>query len=522
MHRPVRALLTITAAAVAAAVTLPAAPALAGSYTVSACSPQTSPGVWVQTNTDPAGFTTGQACGGPAIGPLAGGDQGALSAEDILNSPAQIPNGSLAGWTFTAPPATTITAISYYRELSSYVTSDLVAGLFQASGAPLEQCMIPWPFVNGSSITCSMPNTQAPVTFTGLNTTSLFFGVVCRIVDGAAACIDGGAPAHAAQADLYSASVTLSQSVPPTLTLLGGALWEGGVTGGVVLVTFAASDPSGIAHAVVRSDTGATVGSADQACDFTRAPPCPQLPAGVVGVDTTQVPDGPRTFSLTVTDAAGNTQTATSPSVVVDNQGPPAPVAFTATAQSPTSNAISLAWRNPAAPAVPVTGAMLQLCQAACAVAIAVSPSGAAQITAPAAGTYTLRLWLLDAQGRGGPQHAAVAGVTVPSPTKTGDGSGGAPNTVATGLRTRVTATIKGRRMRVTATLASIAHGAVKVSWRSRSFGRTLGSSSRTVTTHNHTVTLNFTLAHKARTGAVRVAVRSGRRILASTLARTA
>ena len=51
-----------------------------------------------------------------------------------------------------------------------------------ADGSPLEQCKIPWPFPSGSSIRCDKINDQAPVTFTGLNTSSLFLGVMCRIV----------------------------------------------------------------------------------------------------------------------------------------------------------------------------------------------------------------------------------------------------------------------------------------------------------------------------------------------------
>ena len=269
---------------------LGAAPADAGTYVVNACSPLSSPGAWAEINTAPAGLTAGQACGGPAIGPLGIGDHGALYAEDNLGSPAQIPNGAAAGWTFTAPPATTITAISYYRALAAYNESDLVAGLFQANGQPLEQCMIQLPL--GSSIVCSMPNTQAPVTFTGLSTSGLFFGVICRIVDGAGACIDGGT-IHAAQADLYSAQVTLSEAASPTLGQITGSPWAGGVVSGAQPVAFAASDPSGIQHDTVRADTGQTLAAADQACDFTQVQPCPQLPAASLSVDTTPRPRRP-------------------------------------------------------------------------------------------------------------------------------------------------------------------------------------------------------------------------------------
>ena len=71
----------------------------------------------------------------------------------------------------------------------------------------------------------------------------------------------------------------------------------------------------------MRSDTGATLVSAPQACDFSLAQPCPQQPSGSLSVDTRRVPDGPHTFSLVVTDAAGNSQVVTSPPVVVNNTG---------------------------------------------------------------------------------------------------------------------------------------------------------------------------------------------------------
>ena len=523
MRRTLRLLLIAAAAALCVAAL--ASPAFAGTYTVSACSPFNFPGAWTQVNTAPAGLAAGQLCGGPPIGPAAGGDQGAMYGEDILNSPAPIPNGAEAGWTFTAPPQTTIVGISYYRALSTYVQANLVAGLFQANGSPLEQCMIG--LASGSSIVCSMPNTQARVAFAGLSTSTLFFGVACHVVETGTNQCSAQGTIHGAQADLYSANVTLLQTALPTVGQPGGVLWGGGTVAGVVPVTFAASDPSGIQQELVRSDAAQTLISAQQSCDFTLTQPCPQLPGGSLSVDTTRVPDGPHTFSLVATDAAGNSQTIVSPRVTVDNNGPPAPGAFAARAAGPSSNAINLSWTNPGSPPAPITGAMVQLCEASCAAATPLAPSGSAQITAPAPGAYSLRLWLTDAEGRGGPSNAALANVVVPAPVAPGKlgGPGKAPPPGSTppptgGSHSRIAAAIHGRQLHITATLAGVDHGTVRVSWRSRSFGHTLGSGSRSVTVRAHQLHATFTLSHRARTGAVHVVVRTGAHVMASALAR--
>ena len=474
----------------------------AGSYIVSACSPSSAPGLWAQTNTFSAALAADNRCGGPAIGATDGSQDGSLYAEDVLNSPVNIPHGARAGWTLVAPAGTTITAISYYRTFSAYNNPNMISGLFQADGTPLEQCKIPWPFVSGSSNRCDRINDQAPATFTGLSTGSLFLGVACRIVDSALACIAGGAPLHAATARVYSARVTLSESGTPTLGDVAGPLWGGGEVAGTVPVTFTASDASGIREQAVRSDSGQTVGSAVQSCDFGNVPPCPQQLPGSLSVDTTRVSDGPHTFSLVVTDAAGNTQVATSPTVVVNNGGPPPPAALTATAKGGGSNVVALAWRNPVGAPAPITGGRVQLCQTTCPAAVAVGASGAAQVTAPGPGLYTVRLWLVDSQGRGGPHNAALATVTVPPP------AGGSSATT----RTKITARLTGRRLRVAGTVART--GRVRVSWRSKVKGRTVGSGSRVVSVRANRIGLTFTLSSRARRGTVRVAVRAGGRIV--------
>jgi hypothetical protein len=229
-----------------------------------------------------------------------------------------------------------------------------------------------------------------------------------------------------------------------------------------------------------------------------------------LSVDTTRVSDGPHTFSLVVTDAAGNTQVATSPTVVVNNGGPPPPAALTATAKGGGSNVVALAWRNPVGAPAPITAGRVQLCQTMCPAPVAVTASGAAQVTAPGPGLYTVRLWLVDSQGRGGPHNSALTSVTVPS----GDAAGSSGAT-----RTRVTAVLKGRRLRIAGTIART--GRVRVSWRSKSAGgRTLGSGSRIVSIHSHKIALTFAPTARARRGTIRVVVRSGSLIVAHARAR--
>jgi hypothetical protein len=199
----------LLAATTAACLAALCGPALAGSYYVNACSPSTSSGLWAAVNTYPTSYTTGNNCGGPAgseVGPLDNSNQGALYAEDILLSGAvNIPNGSRAGWSFTAPAGTTITAIRYYRTLAAYNDPDQSSGLIQADGSVLEECRIDTAF--GTSNTCLKRGDQGPVEFTGLNTSSLFFGVICRVIFAGGGCGAGGT-IHAARASMYSARVT--------------------------------------------------------------------------------------------------------------------------------------------------------------------------------------------------------------------------------------------------------------------------------------------------------------------------
>ena len=392
----------------------PSAASASGSYTVSACSPTTSPGAWQQINTFPGGMTSGNECGGPAIGPLSEGDPGALYGEDLVGSTVHSPSGAQAGWSFTAPAGTTITAVSYYRSLETGNDLDWVAGLLSTSGTQLDTCQ-----TNPSP--CSKPNNQVAVALTGLSTSGLFFGVECEPAAPDSDCL-AGSTQHFAQADMYSAKVTLSETATPSVSNLGGPLWGGGVVSGSEPVTFSTSDPSGISQVALDGPDG-QIALQPQSCDYSQTQPCPQLSSGSLELNTTQLHDGAQTLTLLVTNAAGNTTTVQSPTVVVDNNGPPAPTSLTATAIGGGSDAVELSWSDPANPPQPVSGAFAQLCQTSCGAAIAINGSGGAQIAAPSAGTYTIRLWLVDQAGRGSAASAATTAVTVPAPPTTPTGT---------------------------------------------------------------------------------------------------
>jgi hypothetical protein len=187
------------------------------------------------------------------------------------------------------------------------------------------------------------------------------------------------------------------------------------VVWGTETITFSASDPSGIAQVAVDGPAG-QVALQPRSCNYAQTQPCPDLPSGSVSLNTTMLADGTQTLSLLVTNAAGNTETAQSPSVVIDNNGPRAPAQLSASAITGSTTAVQLTWSDPLNPPQPVASAETEVCQTTCGSPVALAATGSAQLAVPGPGTYGVRLWLIDTAGRGGPANAATANVTVTSP----------------------------------------------------------------------------------------------------------
>jgi hypothetical protein len=439
-------------------------------------------------------------CGGLASGPnepQGPTNEGALFAEDGTNATADIPNGAEAGWRFTAPEGLTITGISYWRSLHAYNQQSLVPGLWTDEGTTLESCQS----LPEGTHECNSLNNQGLITFANLNTSSLFFGVRCNLVGGDEYCTDsGGGANHFAQADLYSANVTLSESASPSISSVAGLPWDGGVLSGEVPLTLSANDYSGIESVSVRSSVGVLLGSESESCDYYDPVPCPDLSSAAINLNTSQAPDGPQSLIATVQDAAGNKSTDTSPQVLIDNNGPASPTNLAATLSG---SEIILSWTDPVSPPVPIASATVALCSTSCTVS-AVSASGTAHIASPAPGDYTVQLSLTDIAGK--TSVPASTTFTVPPPI------GKPPGKPVKKLQ----ATIEPNgHLSVAGPVPTGVSGRVRVCWRSMRDKRVLGSRCATIHVKRGAISVVFHTSARARQGKIKVTVRAGHRLLA-------
>ena len=354
------------------------------------------------------------------------------------------------------------------------------------------------PGTAGNSFTCAIPNNQAPETFTGLDATGLFFGIKCAPVLGDPNCA-AGSTEHYAQAEMYSVSVTLAEAGMPTISHEGGPLWAGGVVSGTMTLTFTATDPSGIGTWSLSDDQGSTLYAFPESCDYTQVTPCAQLSPEQLNVDTTHIPDGNHTVTITATNAAGNHSTATSPPLVIDNNGPGTPVSLSASPAG--GNTINVAWGNPASPPQPITGAVAELCAATC-TPTTLPDTGHAQLTAPGPGNYTVRLWLTDTAGKGG-TNVATTPVTVPAITTTTTTTS-TTSTQSHGKPAAPKLTISHRvrhsRLTLTVHVPATVHGTVTISYDAYRGRKRVAFARRRIKPRHGIAQTSFTLSKSALT----------------------
>jgi hypothetical protein len=295
--------------------------AWAGTYSVLACSLAPGGGnhSWVAFDSDPEHLSSGQTCP-PTPGPGEGVKSTGMWATDKLGSSSNAPDGSTAGAEFTAVPGTAIVGFQDDRYIGAYADNSWTPSV-KADNTVLETCTFTFPQDNcGEGNPFNMLSLNALIPVNGASTLSV--AIQCNAPIG---CSEG-ATLHSAWAALYGARVVLSEQAPPSIADPTGPLWTDATHRLTEQVSFHASDLTGISQAALSVD-GVAMAHTPGICDYTRPLPCqPLIPT--FDVDTTQLPDGTHTLTLSATNAAGN-HTSVSEPIVVANQPPPPPAVIT-------------------------------------------------------------------------------------------------------------------------------------------------------------------------------------------------
>jgi hypothetical protein len=293
--------------------------ASAGTYTVHACK---APGggkaviPWTYERSYPSGYKTGDAC------------PGGYMWMDLASNVEHAANDNLRA-NFVAPAGTEITAYSLRRsvQLSSPYHYDFHEIRADGSVTILETCFADAGCNGlGDFRAASAPGNQV----TGSQrsgVTGLSFSVYCRNGVSGPPCPPS---APAANFQLHSADVTLTDSTPPTLLLPPtGSLLNSGtpLAGKQQVFVWAADQGGGVRDVLFEVDgkviDGATIDDNDGRCrePFSVAQPCKLEARGTVSFDTSRLADGMHQLRLLVTDATGTNSAVWGPVTIETDNG---------------------------------------------------------------------------------------------------------------------------------------------------------------------------------------------------------
>jgi hypothetical protein len=226
---------------------------------------------------------------------------------------------------------------------------------------------------------------------------------------------------------LRTLTITVDDPTPPGARIAGGSLTTPGWHRGVQTLDVGGYDAgAGVRYGETKLD-GARVGLTEYPCAIvsvggewrgTRMQPCQVGVSATHTVATTSFSDGPHEAVHCASDFAGNVGCGPSWQVLIDNNPPahPKSVAITGEAGWRRVDDFDLGWENPdQGPASPIAGAAWRLLGAngfdtGIRFAAGRDRHSLTDLSVPAAGTYSLQLWLRDEAGNEAPTSA----VTVP------------------------------------------------------------------------------------------------------------
>jgi hypothetical protein len=548
----------ITTAAILAAVAVPAHGQIrplpadvgpvdgGGAFVMQSCGETGSTAGWATTtNTNTSALATGFNCppSNMAPGSTPGSpsyQQAGIWASDRLNNTgaSEANAGDRAELTFMPLAGTTITRLRYWRfvehgsdtDWHPYIAAGTTANVIDSCEwvTPSTICGVggTW-YANDTHF----ENDRIAYRDLALSTNELLVGVDCRD-DGATHTCGNGFSINHAQSMLFSAFLTISDSVAPALGTPTGTGWTTSEWAqGTLPLSLTSSDNTGIYATRVYAD-GSLIATLQRSCAYDRPRPCTDEPTGAIGLPTAGLADGPHNIQLAAVDAAGNETRVTRPTALkVDNAAPAAPVSLSSPAATSQTNSFAASWALPADSGTPIVAARYQLCQNGTCGAVQNAPTltGVSGLTLAGAGAATLRVWLVDALGHENAAGAATLTLTyappappiqqppatttptpVPTPTPTP-----VPTPTPKPTVTKTSPALKintlrrsGRKVTVAGTLSAKTSGRVTITYRVKLHGH-----SRTVTKRvaisrhafRTTLTLSTTIA-AAKTATVQVA----------------
>ncbi len=228
---------------------------------------------------------------------------------------------------------------------------------------------------------------------------------------------------HGSWAGLRALTITLVDPSAPAAAIGGGLLAGGWRRGTQSVAVHGADVGSGLRFGETILD-GARVGLTEFGCAkaeiggqwrATAMRPCALEADAAQSVATTGLSDGPHAVGACVADFAGNAGCAPTRTVLVDNTPPAHPRAPRQSGGEGwrRENEFDLSWSNPdQGPASPIAGAVWRLTgpggfDSGVRFADGRDRTSLAGLSLPAAGTYSLRLWLRDEAGNEDPAGAA-------------------------------------------------------------------------------------------------------------------
>lgn len=249
---------------------------------------------------------------------------GGLHSE--MNPQGPIPLGATVGWTYAAPPQTTISRfVSEYAgwtKLYDNVNRGLVRVFDGAGHVGLD-------YSDGQATITN----KKTLDWGGLATTAITAQVLCDGPDGHAGCM-----ASVGWMSIYEPRLYLADDLPPVAGVTSGSVTTDTTLKGVEVLSYSASDlGGGIARLRLYVDGQATaidhvidtnnghcepVGSEGGVWIYSWPKPCPGSVNTQETIDTTAIADGRHTLTFKVVDAAQREATLWTGSRLVANHPP--------------------------------------------------------------------------------------------------------------------------------------------------------------------------------------------------------